>query len=164
MNMSIKLDRIDLNILAQVQKSGRIANVDLADAVGLSASPCLARLKKLEKAGYITGYSGLINLNKLGEFLIVYTEVTLTNHRANDFSLFEKKTRKIEEVLECHLISGGYDYLLKFATRGVTQYQEIMEYMLEGDFGIEKYFSYIVIKSPFVKHHYPIKSLFGDKN
>ena len=164
MNMSIKLDRIDLNILAQVQKNGRIANVDLADAVGLSASPCLARLKKLEKAGYITGYSGLINLNKLGEFLIVYTEVTLTNHRANDFSHFEQKARKIEEVLECHLISGGYDYLLKFATRGVTQYQEIMEYMLEGDFGIEKYFSYIVIKSPFVKHHYPIKSLFGDND
>ena len=156
-----KLDRIDLKILANLQQSGRITNVELADAVGLSPSPCLTRLKRLEKAGYITGYGAHINLNKLGEFLTVFTEVTLSEHRRGDFSRFESRIVKIDEIVECHLVSGGYDYLLKFVARGVAHYQSIIEGMLESDYGIEKYFSYVVIKSPFIKRHYPIQGLFG---
>lgn len=158
-----KLDRIDLKILAQLQQTGRITNVELADAVGLSPSPCLTRVKRLEKMGYISGYTAQLNLNKLGEFLTVFTEVTLTEHRSGDFSRFEARIRKVDEIVECHLVSGGYDYLLKFVTRGVLHYQSIIEGMLEGDYGIEKYFSYVVIKSPFIKHHYPIQGLFGDR-
>jgi len=164
MALGLKLDRIDLKILAQLQKSGRITNVELADAVGLSPSPCLTRVKRLEKAGFIAGYSAQINLDKLGEVLTVFTEVTLTEHRAGDFSRFEAKIRKLDEIVECHLVSGGYDYLLKFVTRGVAHYQSIIEAMLEGDYGIEKYFSYVVIKSPFIKQHYPIQHLFGDQH
>lgn len=156
-----KLDRIDLKILAQLQRTGRITNVELADAVGLSPSPCLTRVKRLEKLGYISGYTALIDLHKLGEFLTVFTEVTLAEHRIGDFSRFEARIRKVDEIVECHLVSGGYDYLLKFVARGVVHYQSIIEGMLEGDYGIEKYFSYVVIKSPFTKHHYPIQGLFG---
>jgi DNA-binding Lrp family transcriptional regulator len=161
--LGLKLDRIDLKILAQLQRSGRMTNVELADAVGLSPSPCLTRVKRLEKAGYIDGYSAQINLGKLGEMLTVFTEVTLTEHRSGDFSRFEAKIRKMDEIVECHLVSGGYDYLLKFVTRGVSHYQSIIEGMLESDYGIEKYFSYVVIKSPFIKHHYPIQKLFGEQ-
>lgn len=164
MTLGLKLDRIDLKILAQLQRAGRITNVELADAVGLSPSPCLTRVKRLEKAGFITGYSAQINLDKLGEVLTVFTEVTLTEHRAGDFSRFEAKIRKLDEIVECHLVSGGYDYLLKFVTRGVGHYQSIIEGMLEGDYGIEKYFSYVVIKSPFIKQHYPIQRLFGEQH
>jgi len=160
---ALKLDRIDLKILSELQRSGRMTNVELADAVGLSPSPCLTRLKRLEKAGYITGYGARIDLNKLGEFITVFTEITLADHRITDFSLFESRIRNIDEVVECHLVSGGYDYLLKFVARGVAHYQSIIEDMLESNLGIEKYFSYIVIKSPFIKHHYPIQSLFEDK-
>jgi DNA-binding Lrp family transcriptional regulator len=156
-----KLDRIDLKILAKLQHSGRITNVELADAVGLSPSPCLTRVKRLEQAGFITGYGAHINLGKLGEFLTVFTEVTLTEHRRGDFSRFESRIVKLDEIVECHLVSGGYDYLLKFVTRGVSHYQSIIEGMLESDYGIEKYFSYVVIKSPFIKHHFPIQNLFG---
>lgn len=163
MTLGLKLDRIDLKILAQLQQSGRMTNVELADAVGLSPSPCLTRVKRLEKAGFIGGYSAQINLDKLGEMLTVFTEVTLTEHRSGDFSRFETKIRKMDEIVECHLVSGGYDYLLKFVARGVSHYQSIIEGMLEGDYGIEKYFSYVVIKSPFIKHHYPIQKLFGDQ-
>ncbi|OHD00334.1 MAG: AsnC family transcriptional regulator [Sphingomonadales bacterium RIFCSPLOWO2_12_FULL_63_15] len=131
-----RLDRIDLKILTQLQMSGRITNVELADAVGLSPSPCLTRVKRLEKAGYITGYGAHINLHKLGEYLTVFTEVTLTEHRAGDFSRFETRIRKLDEIVEG---------------------------MLESDYGIEKYFSYVVIKSPFIKHHYPIQHLFGEQ-
>jgi DNA-binding Lrp family transcriptional regulator len=159
-----KLDRIDLKILAQLQKSGRITNVELADAVGLSPSPCLTRVKRLEQAGYITGYGAQINLHKLGEFLTVFTEVTLQDHKSTDFARFEAKIRSVDEIIECHLVSGGYDYLLKFVTPGVGHYQALIEYLLESNIGIEKYFSYIVIKSPFIKTHYPIQGLFGEKS
>lgn len=157
-----KLDRIDLRILAELQRFGRITNVELAELVCLSPSPCLARVKRLEKAGYISGYSAQVDLHKLGEFLIVFTEVTLAEHRSGDFSRFEKRISQIDEITECYLVSGGYDYLLKFMTRGVAQYQDLIERMLASDYGIEKYFSYIVIKSSFVKQSLPIQSLFGE--
>lgn len=157
---AFKLDRLDLRILAQLQKNGRMTNVDLADAVGLSPSPCLIRVKRLEQAGYISGYSAQLRLEKLGDTLTVFTEVTLTDHHREDFIRFETAIRDVEEILECHLVSGGYDYLLRFVTRGVNHYQEVIESLLDRDIGIEKYFSYIVIKSPFVKTYYPIERLF----
>ena len=161
MTAPAKLDRIDLKILAELQKNGRITNVDLADAVGLSPSPCLTRVKRLEQAGYITGYGAQLQLRKLGDVLLVFTEMTLSDHRRDDFARFEAAIRNIPEIVECHLVSGGYDYLLKFVTNGVNHYQSVIESMLERNIGIEKYFSYIVIKSVFVKPHYPIERLFG---
>jgi DNA-binding Lrp family transcriptional regulator len=160
MTTPLKLDRLDLRILAQLQKNGRMTNVDLAGAVGLSASPCLIRVKRLEQAGYIGGYSAQIRMDKLGDLLTVFTEVTLTDHHREDFARFETAVAALDEIIECHLVSGGYDYLLKFTTRGVNHYQELMEGLLERDIGIEKYFSFIVIKSPFIKTHYPIERLF----
>ena len=97
-----KLDRLDLRILAQLQKNGRITNVDLADAVGLSASPCLIRVKRLEQAGYIAGYGAYLRLEKLGDTLTVFTEVTLSDHHREDFIRFEAAIREVDEILECH--------------------------------------------------------------
>ena len=159
MSEAFKIDRLDLRILAQLQKNGRMTNVDLADAVGLSPSPCLIRVKRLEQAGYIAGYGAQIRLEKLGDTLLVFTEVTLQDHKRDDFVKFETSIRPIGEIVECHLVSGGYDYLLKFITRGVNHYQEIIEGLLEANIGIEKYFSYIVIKTLFVKNFYPIEQL-----
>ena len=157
---ALKLDRIDLRILSHLQRNGRVTNVDLADAVGLSPSPCLIRVKRLEQAGYIAGYGAHLRLEMLGDTLTVFTEVTLTDHHREDFQRFETAIREVDEILECHLVSGGYDYLLRFLTRGVNHYQEIIEGLLERDIGISKYFSYIVIKSPFIKNHCPIERLF----
>ena len=158
---NLKLDRLDLRILSQLQQNGRITNVDLAEAVGLSASPCLARVKRMEQAGYIIGYGAEVRLEKLGETVTVFTEVTLADHHREDFIRFEAAIREVDEVIECHLVSGGYDYLLKFITRGVSHYQSIIEGLLDKNIGIDKYFSYIVIKSPFVKKNYPIERLFS---
>ena len=156
-NGALKLDRIDLRILCHLQENSRITNVILADAVGLSPSPCLIRVKRLEKAGYISGYGAYIRLEKLADVQIVFTEVTLSDHRREDFAKFESYIRNVDEIIECHLVSGGYDYLLKFMTRSVVHYQSVIESLLEQNLRIEKYFSYIVIKSPFVKHHYPLE-------
>lgn len=160
-NGALKLDRIDIRILSHLQRNGRITNVDLADAVGLSASPCLIRVKRLEKAGYITGYGAQLQLEKLGDMQVVFTQVTLSDHRREDFSKFEAAVRSIDEVVECHLVSGGFDYLLKFVTRSVAHYHSIAEDVLRQDVNIDKYFSYIVIKSPIGKNHYPIEKLFN---
>ncbi|HWK47993.1 MAG TPA: Lrp/AsnC family transcriptional regulator [Stellaceae bacterium] len=158
-----KLDRIDIRILAYLQKNGRATNVELAEAVGLSTSPCLTRVRRLEKSGYIGGYGAHIQMQKLGHTMIVFTEVTLADHRADDFSRFQARIRMIDEIIECYLVSGGYDYLLKFMTRNIQHYQETIEFLLSLDIGIEKYFSYVVIKPVFTKHHYPLESLFLTK-
>lgn len=158
----MKLDRIDIQILYELQKNGRMTNVELADCVGLSASPCLMRVRKLQQAGYIVGYSAQINIAKLGQMLTVFTEVTLKNHRPIDFNRFITVVRKIDAIVECHLISGGYDYLMKVVTKGVAEYQILMEQLTDLDLGIDKYFSFIVLKSPIVKTHLPLTNLFGD--
>lgn len=156
----MKLDRIDIKILYELQKNGRITNVELAELVHLSPSPCLMRVKKLQAEGYIIGFSAQINIAKLGQTLTVFTEVTLKNHRQIDFSRFLAAIEKVDSIVECHLVSGGYDYLLKFIASGIIEYQTIMERLIEMDIGIDKYFSFVVLKSPVVKSHLPLTSLF----
>ena len=90
----MKLDRIDIKILHELQKNGRITNVELADLVHLSPSPCLMRVKKLQSEGYIEGYSAQINIAKLGQTLTVFTEITLKNHRQMDFARFLPSWRR----------------------------------------------------------------------
>jgi DNA-binding Lrp family transcriptional regulator len=154
-----KLDRIDINILVQLQNDGALTNVQLSERIGLSPSPCLQRVKRLETAGYIAGYGATINLAKLVESVTVFTEVTLANHQIEDFARFEANIRDIDELMECHVISGGYDYLLRFLTRSIADYQAQMEGLIRRNIGIEKYFSYVVIKSPIVKNAVPLKAL-----
>ncbi|WP_445620118.1 Lrp/AsnC family transcriptional regulator [Kushneria sp. Sum13] len=156
---SVRLDRIDINILVQLQNDGRMTNVHLADAVGLSPSPCLQRVKRLEAAGYITSFQARLDLTKMLESVTVFTEVTLCDHRREDFLRFEQSIREIDELMECHLISGGYDYLLRFIARSIAHYQSVMEALIEREIGIEKYFSYIVIKSPIIKEQLPLRTL-----
>ncbi|MET3524457.1 Lrp/AsnC family transcriptional regulator [Mesorhizobium sp. M4B.F.Ca.ET.017.02.2.1] len=155
----MKLDKIDIKILSELQKSGRISNVELADLVSLSASPCLMRVKKLQEEGFIVGYSARVDLAKLGQTVTVFTEITLKNHRPTDYSRFLATVEKIDSAIECHLVSGGYDYLAKFVTRGISEYQAIMERLLELNIGIDKYFSFVVLKSPIVKTHLPIDTI-----
>ncbi|MES5046818.1 MULTISPECIES: Lrp/AsnC family transcriptional regulator [Rhizobium] len=157
----MKLDRIDIRILHELQHNGRLTNAELSDLVHLSPSPCLVRVKRLQQLGYISGYSAQIDLAKLGPTVTIFTEVTLSNHRQNDFSRFQQAIEKIEEAIECHLMSGGYDYLIKFVTATIGDYQELMEGLLGADIGIDKYFSFVVMKSSFVKHHLPLNDLFG---
>ncbi|MFQ8433555.1 Lrp/AsnC family transcriptional regulator [Amaricoccus sp. W119] len=159
---SPKLDRIDINILAQLQANSGMTNVKLADAVGLSPSPCLQRVKRLEKAGYIRGYQARLNVSKLVENILVFTEVTLSDHRRDDFITFEREIVKVENLQELHLVSGGYDYLLKFSVRNVGHYQDVITRILEQRIGVDKYFSYIVIRTLLDRGHVPLRSLIAD--
>jgi DNA-binding Lrp family transcriptional regulator len=151
----LSADRKKLNptFLAIVKAGFKAERID---AVGLSASPCLQRVKRLESAGYITAQ---INLAKLIESITVFTEITPVDHRKEDFVKFEANMRNVDELMECHLVSGGYDYLLRFICRNINHYRERMENLLERNIGIEKYFSYIVLKSPIVKNVLPLETL-----
>jgi len=163
MRSGFKLDRMDFKILAHLQRMGRCSNVELADAVGLSASPCLTRVKRLQKIGVIEGFGVHLASGKLGDFLIVFAEITISNHRRKDLRRFEEAAEMLPEVMECYNVSGGYDFLLKIATRSVSHFQKIMDSLLEADVGIEKFSSYIVMRVPFVKHEIPLDQLFGEE-
>ncbi|CAM3449732.1 winged helix-turn-helix transcriptional regulator [Paracoccus nototheniae] len=157
-----KLDRIDMNILVVLQERGRISNAELADAVGLSPSPCLLRVKRLQKAGYVTGYAAQLDLARLGPVLTIFLEITLTEHRAANFQLFEAAIRKRPEIVECHLVSGGFDYLVKVVVAELPHYQDMMEALQQANIGLAKYFSYIVVKTPVAPRAAPLKLLFED--
>lgn len=161
MKMDCTIDRLDLRILTELQRRGRVTNVELADAVGLSPSPCLTRVKRLEKAGFIAGYGAIVQIEKLGDVQIVFAKITLADHRPEDFVRFIDAIRDVDEIMECHHATGGYDYLLKFVTRDIGHYDSVLEALLKWDLGIEKYVSYVIIESPIVKRHCRLDAIFA---
>lgn len=127
-----------------------MTKVALAGAVNLSPSPCNERLKRLERAGYISGYRAVINVRKLAPVTEVFVEITLQNHQAKHFQIFETAVRDIPEIVECTATGGGIDYMLKLVVRDVDAYQRLIDELLDAALGIERYFGYIATK--------PIKS------
>jgi DNA-binding Lrp family transcriptional regulator len=156
MNVAVSLDRFDLKILAHLEREGRCSNVDLADAVGLSQSPCLVRTKRLQDTGVIRGYGADIALEKLGNCVTVFSEVTIGSHRPADFRKFEEAADRYDEIVEWHNVSGGYDYLLKIVAPSVGYFQELMERLLQEDFGIKKFTSRIVLRQSSGRRTYPL--------
>lgn len=156
-----KLDRIDFKILAHLQRSGRCSNVDLAEQVGLSPSPCLGRVKRLEEHGFIQSYGAQLGLAKLGPHVIVFAEITLKEHRTPDLRKFERTIKAVPEIMDCYNISGGTDYLIRVVARSVSHYNEVMEHILAMDVGVEQYSSYFVLRVPFSKAAYPLAQLFS---
>jgi DNA-binding Lrp family transcriptional regulator len=163
MKTDCTLDRLDVRILSELQRQGRMTNVELADAVGLSPSPCLTRVRRLESAGFIAGYGAILRLDKLGNFQVVFAKITLTDHRREDFIRFIDAIRDIDEIMECYQATGGYDYLIKFVTRDVEHYHSVIEGLLKRNIGISTYFSYVIVESPIVKRRYRLEGLFPAK-
>jgi DNA-binding Lrp family transcriptional regulator len=156
---AIRLDRLDLKILATLQGSGRISNLELAETVGLSATPCMQRVKRMEAAGYIRGYGAQLDIDRICANLVVFTEITLRNHSREDFLKFERGIEEIPQVLNCFLVTGGYDYLAQFIAHDILDYQTVVESLLDRDLGVEKYFSYVTIKQVKRSAGYPLASL-----
>ena len=127
MSKTKSLDRVDIAILKTLQLDGRITNVELAQKVNLSASPCLDRVKRLEANGYIKRYGAYLNANKLDYGMTAFIQITLDRTTADVFKLFKKEVVKIKEVVECHLVAGGYDYLLKIRFGDMNNYRLILE-------------------------------------
>jgi Lrp/AsnC family leucine-responsive transcriptional regulator len=120
------LDRYDRAILREVSADGRITVTDLAQRIGLSKSPCQTRLRRLEAQGYITGYRAVLDAAKLGLQHIAFVEVKLSDTREAALAAFNRAVRAIPEVEQCHMVAGGFDYLLKVRTRDIADYRRVM--------------------------------------
>ncbi|MBZ9668365.1 Lrp/AsnC family transcriptional regulator [Mesorhizobium sp. ES1-3] len=142
-----KLDPIDLKILDAIQRDGRITKLALAEQVGLSPTPCWMRLRKLEKAGIVSGYHARIAMRVVAPVATVLMEVTLASHRQADFDRFERVIRDIPEIVACWSVGGGVDYVLKVMARDIDAYQRLVDGLLDREIGIDRYFTYIVIKT-----------------
>lgn len=125
------LDRIDLTILDTLQKEGRISNVELAKKVNLSASPCLDRVKRLESEGYIEKYGATLNAAKLKYGMSAFIQVTLDRTTSDVFNEFRDEVVKIKEVAECHMVAGGFDFLLKIRFENMDAYRELLGAIVE---------------------------------
>lgn len=154
-----RLDDRDIAILATLCREGRIAKTDLAARVNLSPTPCWERMKRLEKAGLIRGYRAEIDLTGLGPHVQVFVTVELESHRAESFQIFERTIARMDQVVGCWAIGGGYDYLMQVVTQDVASFQTLMDGLLESRAGVRRYFSYIVTKP--VKELPPALSLLG---
>ena len=123
----MQLDRYDLQILNILQQDGRISNQELADRIGLSASPCLRRVKALEEAGLIIGYHAVLDAKKLGLSLLALIHISMDQHTPERFNNFEAMIAEIPEVLECLLITGqDADYQLKVVVKDMDAYQDLL--------------------------------------
>lgn len=159
--MRQRLDAIDLKILAVLQKQGRITKLALSKQVNLSPTPCWERLKRLEAAGILRGYRAEIDLAKLGASTTVLVEITLKQHRFEDFQVFERAIQKTDQVVECLATGGGIDYLLKVVTKDIDAYQRLMDELLSAGIGIDRYFTYVVTRSVKALPQAPV-SLFAE--
>ena len=123
--MDLEIDRIDREIVRLLQPDGRLANAQLAEAVSLSPSACLRRLQRLEERGFIEGYAARLNGAAIGRPNTVFIEVTLNSQGSSALDAFERAVAACPAVLECHLMSGDFDYLLRVAVADMADYERL---------------------------------------
>ena len=144
------LDALDRKILAQLQRNSRASLQEIGQAVGLSASPCWGRIKKLEEAGVIQGYSVRLSPEALGLADTVLVMVTLDSHSDNTLEKFGEVLATIPEVVEAHLVSGEYDYLLRIVVKDTRDYERLLREKLYKIKGIRHSQSSFVLRT--LKH------------
>ncbi len=140
------LDKIDLAILDTLQNDGRLTVVELARRVNLSATPCTLRLRRLEREGYIDGYHAHLNPEKLNRSLLVFVHVTLKATGEEMLAGFNEAICEIPEVLECHMVGGGFDYLLKLRLDDMKHYRSLLGGVIAGLEMVESTHSYFVME------------------
>ena len=148
--MKDRIDRIDLKILRVLQGNGRMSNIELSRLVNLSPAPCLARVRRLEKTGYINGYKAELNAELLGLSLLAYVEVTLDRTTPDVFERFKQAVRDVPEIEECHMVAGGFDYLIKVRSPDMDAYRKILGEKIATIPGILQTHTYVVMEQ--VKH------------
>ncbi|MFT6351585.1 Lrp/AsnC ligand binding domain-containing protein [Neptuniibacter pectenicola] len=156
-NKKRALDRLDISILRTLQVDGRISYVDLAEKVGLSSTPCIERVKRLEKEGYIEGYHARLNPQLLDYNMLVFVEISLSYQTPDAFQMFNRAVCDLPYILECHLVSGDADYLLKARINDMSEYRALLGDMLLTLPGVKNSKSYIVMEEVRETHALPIE-------
>lgn len=140
------LDRIDRNILRILQDYGRLSNVDLAKMINLSPTPCLERVRRLEGAGYIAGYRAVLDPAKLGQDLMIFVQITLDRTTPDVFDIFKDRVQDLPEVVECHMVAGGFDYLIKIRVKDMSAFRYFLGEQLTSLPGVLTTHSYVVME------------------
>jgi Lrp/AsnC family transcriptional regulator of ectoine degradation len=133
LNRPIKIDSLDLRILASLLKSGRITKVDLGEEVGLSPTPCYERMKRMEKNKIIRGYHADVNFRRLGDYSYFWVKIRLTEFTKEKSIRFERMVLERDDILECHSILGHADYLIRVAAKSVEDYHDTLQNLAEKE-------------------------------
>jgi Lrp/AsnC family leucine-responsive transcriptional regulator len=141
-----QLDPTDKHILRELQTHGRIANVELARRVNLSATPCLERVRRLEQAGFIREYVAVLNPHRVSASLLLYVEVTLARTTPDVFERFKEAITARPEVQECHMVAGGFDYLVKVRVPDMQAYRRFLGEGLTAAPGVRETHTYVVME------------------
>jgi Lrp/AsnC family leucine-responsive transcriptional regulator len=147
---TLDIDRIDRRILDLLQRDGRISNLKLAESVSLSPTAVLARVQRLTREGFILGYEARLNPLKLGAGMLVFVEVLLDRTTPNVFDQFKAAVQVQPQILECHMVAGGFDYLLKTRTASMNSYRDFAGRVLWQLPGVRETRTYAVMEE--VKH------------
>ena len=140
------LDRLDLRILSELQADGRLPNTKLAEVVGLSPTAVLARVGRLTREGFILGYEAQLNPVKLGASMLVFVEVLLDRTTPNVFDAFKAAVQVRPEIMECHMVAGGFDYLLKTRSADMNAYRDFAGRVLWQLPGVRETRTYAVME------------------
>jgi Lrp/AsnC family transcriptional regulator of ectoine degradation len=142
----LSLDNTDLKLLTILATNGRISQSELAAQVGLTNTPCIARLRKLETAGVISGYTANIDSRKICEHAQILMAVKLESHTMDDFKAFESEVMQRTAVQDCWAVGGGLDYIMRVCARSVADYQAWIDILLDKDIRLERYHTYVITK------------------
>lgn len=123
---AVALDRVDRHILDLLQQDGRMSMTELADRVGLTVTPCIERVRRLEREGVIVGYHARVSPGALGAGLLVFVEISMSHKSDRSFEDFRKEMLRIPQVQECHLVSGDFDYMVKARIGEIGQYRSLL--------------------------------------
>ena len=157
MQIEPDLDRIDRKILSILQDDGRIANLKLAEAVALSPTAVLARVQRLTRDGFILGYEARLNPLKLGAGMLVFVEVLLDRTTPNVFDQFKAAVQVHPEIMECHMVAGGFDYLLKTRSADMNAYRVFAGNVLWQLPGVRETRTYAVMEEVKHSNHLPLR-------
>lgn len=153
-NSQIGLDTIDRKLLRELQRNSKITNTELAKLVNLSPTPCLERVKRLQEQGYIERYTAILNPDKLGYNLLAFIEITLDRTNRNVFDEFAVFVKQIDAIQECHMIAGGFDYLVKARFKTMKEYRQFLGTTFGNHTAILSTKTYVVMES--VKENSPL--------
>jgi DNA-binding Lrp family transcriptional regulator len=151
-----KLDRIDRRILAALQEDARLTNQALSERVALSPSACLARVRRLERAGVIQGYHARLDPFTLGIGLVLYADITLEGHSPAELAAFEKAIAAVPQVVEASHVTGSFDYILKVVVADMAEWTRIAENLSSSGLGVERINSHLVMRKPKFFVGYPV--------
>lgn len=156
MTAAPKLDRIDRRILAELQADARLTNQRLSQRVALSPSACLARVRRLERAGVIQGYHARLDPFTLGIGLVLYADITLEGHTPAELAAFEKAIAALPQVVEASHVTGSFDYILKVVVADMGEWTRIAENLASSKLGVERINSHVMMRKPKFFVGYPV--------